>query len=525
MQFIDLSPERVFVADAALHPSDRARELASTAALKESGLNRFGQPTPTGLRYALVPTEDGELVESEHAGKLDQQIMEMIKTPEDVEKNVAVFEITDEDHPAFKGRVSKHHPAYGSFSRRRMQKMTVLGAYGGHTKVGSKEEGQDVDPIDGSDDRANCQFSLHLETEKEEIYVDADKFCNHLAFCNDYRTDVEHPNIPEKQEGYYNHQGKLGNKRHNVEVTIVWKEKELFPRLFFITKRAVQANEELLVDYGEEFWLTQCGDEQQLEQQQAGGSQSSQTSSAELCSQSSQSSQPVGLRRRNSLSSGEPTIRTTSRLAERERLLHELEQWKEEMQMRERQFEEEMKERRQLFETQQRQWMVRVIEREKELRLVGRQVLENFPGHGSFRGMVIGLLDGQSNQGRPTYKVRYTDGKAHKRSELRLLNYLVDREAEDQEAKQKIAGMPPSSDEEEEMVVEGEGHEESTQPFVDDESDEQVELMDDQTLECAVVGQIERVWAPAVNSAPREIASVSPPAEMVSRPIMGDQPE
>eukprot|EP01044_Picomonas_judraskeda_P024407 COSAG03_NODE_6719_length_1015_cov_3.682226_1_plen_197_part_01 len=194
-----------------------------------------------------------------------------------------------------------------------------------------------------------------------------------------------------------------------------------------------------------------------------------------MCSQSS-----VGLRRHNSLSSPPPRPVTTSRLAERERRRQELGKWRHEMRDQKRLFEEKMREQRRLFEEQQRQWMAKVTKRENELRLEGRQVLENFIGHGEFRGTVI-RLDGQNSQGLSMYKVRYTDGTSHNRSEDKVLRFLVDRHAEDHGAKQKIAEMSPSSDEEEEeeeeeeVMVEGEEHQESTQPFVDDENVDQEE--------------------------------------------------
>eukprot|EP01043_Picozoa_sp_COSAG02_P049738 COSAG02_NODE_5027_length_4718_cov_1.853215_3_plen_201_part_00 len=192
----------------------------------------------------------------------------------------------------------------------------------------------------------------------------------------------------------------------------------------------------------------------------------------------------------------------------------------------ERLFEKKIREETQLFEEEQRRRRFRVMQREEELRLVGRQVLEKFPGHGTepFRGTIIRQLDGQNSQGLSVYKVRYADGESHRRSEDKLLSFLVDRDAEDQEAKQRIADMPASSDEEEQVVVEGEEHEESTQPFMDDESVEQDELTtpaDDESLDCSVVvGQLQTVRS--INSASLASASSTPPVEIVSRPAAGE---
>ena len=463
----------------------------------------------------------------------------MIKSPDKVKENTGIFEITDETHPAFIGRKSSRQPAYGAFALRRMPKLTVLGVYGGHIKVGSAFEGHDADPADGSDERAHCQFFLQLETETEEIYVDADKFCNHLAFCNDYRTDLKHWDDPSKQDGY--HRGY--NKRHNADVVMVWKEGELFPRLFFITMRAVAANEELLIDYGIAFWQRELEQDPEHEHEQA-CSQSSQESSVGACSQSSQPSKSVGLRRRNSLGSpGLTTTRASSPLVERERMQLELDRLKEEISAHERLFEEKIRQQRRVFEQEQCQRMEKVKEREKELRLVGRQVLENFPGHGAFRGRVIEQVDAENSRGYPVYTVCYTDGQILRRSEDKIIRSLVDRDAEDQQAMQQIAELPPASsdeEDEEEVVVEGKEHEESTQPFADDERIEHKEStkpgIDDESADCTVaVGHVERVWSAEIcsretagpqahNSAFLGNASVSPPAETVCGPAIMEQP-
>jgi hypothetical protein len=92
------------------------------------------------------------------------------------------------------------------------------------------------------------------------------------------------------------------------------------------------------------------------------------------------------------------------------------------------------------------------------------------------------------------YKVRYTDGDSHERREDNIVKNLVDRNHEDQQAKQKIASMAPSSDEED---AEG-----STQPFVEDD----VEINDWNTVDTS-----ER-------SAAQEQQRSSPPAEAVAGP-------
>ena len=240
VSFEALSPVRVYVADAAMKLSDsarlRAEELRTNPGLRFAQFGRLD--STTGLRYAPV--------ECKYAGdiKVAKQIKRMIKNPFKVKENVGIFKITDREHPAFIGRKSDDHPPYGAMALKNLPSRKVLGAYGGVTKLDM------MDDLDRSADRADCQFALHVD----HLFVDADKCCNELAFFNDYRTDTTHYRDPERQEGYYKCKGKAKNTRHNTEVLIAWKQNELLPRVFFITNRAVQANEELMIDYGDAYW-------------------------------------------------------------------------------------------------------------------------------------------------------------------------------------------------------------------------------------------------------------------------------
>eukprot|EP01043_Picozoa_sp_COSAG02_P063878 COSAG02_NODE_9177_length_2300_cov_4.630622_3_plen_296_part_00 len=176
---------------------------------------------------------------------LFKQIKKMIANPDKVQKYVGIFEITDRDHPAYVGRKSDVHPPYGALALRDLPSHKVLGAYGGLTKLDTADE-----QLDSSADRADCQFGLHVD----QLFVDADKCCNHLAFFNDFRTDTVHYYDPKRQKGYRKCKGGAKNSRHNTEVLIAWKDNELFPRVFFITNRAVHANEELMINYGDAYW-------------------------------------------------------------------------------------------------------------------------------------------------------------------------------------------------------------------------------------------------------------------------------
>jgi hypothetical protein len=236
VRFEDLSPARCYVADAATRPSESARARAEELRIdKVQRYAQFGRLDPaTGLRYAPVGCE--------YAGdiKVAKQIKKMIANPYKVQKYVGIFELTDHDHPAYIGRKSDEHPPYGALALRDLPSRKVLGAYGGLTKLDTEDE-----QIDSSSDRADCQFGLHVD----QLFVDADKYCNELAFFNDFRTDTVHYNDPKRQKGYRKCKSGAKNSRYNTEVVIAWKDNDLFPRVFFITNRAVRANEELMINY------------------------------------------------------------------------------------------------------------------------------------------------------------------------------------------------------------------------------------------------------------------------------------
>ena len=184
---------------------------------------------------------------------------------------------------------------------------------------------------DADENRADCGFGVQFGNDdafynaavtdadhdvgrdRRDFYVDADKWCNSLAFCNDHRTDTKN----DLKRGWYMAKVTEGDTtrevrreyKNNVEVCIALIEGEDFPRLFFCTTRPVKQNEELLLDYGAEFWRNSCIQKEQFEADTAhSGGADSQGSQASVSSQLSQgSSQGVrrnssggGLKRRNS---------------------------------------------------------------------------------------------------------------------------------------------------------------------------------------------------------------------------------
>ena len=91
-----------------------------------------------------------------------------------------------------------------------------------------------------------CLPGSHLE-------INAAVQANELAFVNDFRRDTSYQNYanPAKQQGW----------RPNVAMVVVWLATEELPRLLFVCIAAVNAGEELLVDYGEKFWQQYNKDE------------------------------------------------------------------------------------------------------------------------------------------------------------------------------------------------------------------------------------------------------------------------
>ena len=106
-----------------------------------------------------------------------------------------------------------------------------------------------------------------------------------------------------------------------------------------------------------------------------------------------------------------------------------------------------------------------------ESNLVGRQVHENFPGAGKFKGLV-------HRHSGPDFIVEYDDGDSQTRKENQIRKCLVERDDEDQDVLSKLRTQGDENQRRE--VAEGQEpeesaadavEEESTQPFSDIEDD------------------------------------------------------
>lgn len=116
----------------------------------------------------------------------------------------------------------KDRPQYALFTNSAVAAGEVLGEYVGERQL--------IDRWSG------CRFkdSAHAWSVRlgcYELILNAKKFANELAFANDYRGLAPAPNVEAK-----------------------WVACKGRCYLLFITRRAIRAEEEILLDYGENYW-------------------------------------------------------------------------------------------------------------------------------------------------------------------------------------------------------------------------------------------------------------------------------
>ena len=96
----------------------------------------------------------------------------------------------------------------------------------------------------------NYTFDRTSKWDRGESLLTVDAFTcgNELRFINDYRDDLENFAEIERQR-----------RRSNVEAMEVWRNGR--PHIILVTRTAVAAMEELLVDYGDEYWESETAGE------------------------------------------------------------------------------------------------------------------------------------------------------------------------------------------------------------------------------------------------------------------------
>ena len=175
MAWLDLRPRRKYVADSSVGTPGALRAAVPTKK-KIDQINDWHELGEERIAFA-----DGA---KQWRGKLDEQsIKDMADYPLLLQSLVVVGRIMDTDHPVWAGE----SPAYGAFAAQDIARHTVLGCYGGLTKLLSEHE-KDQKARKGSD--AHYGFDLSM-TGDDTLVVDGHDSCNELAFVNDYRTDIE----------------------------------------------------------------------------------------------------------------------------------------------------------------------------------------------------------------------------------------------------------------------------------------------------------------------------------------------
>ena len=118
----------------------------------------------------------------------------------------------------------------------------VLGVYGGVVRRSC-----DLNETDQPDEllgkTINLSASKRWAEEGQRLVVDGNSVCNELAMCNDYRTNIRRYYDASCQE--------RGANTEMVEVTLPGYD---VPCILLVTTAAVSKNDEILLDYGNDYW-------------------------------------------------------------------------------------------------------------------------------------------------------------------------------------------------------------------------------------------------------------------------------
>eukprot|EP01134_Creolimax_fragrantissima_P006909 CFRG6909T1 len=197
-------------------------------------------------------------------------------------ESVQVKRITDINNPAFRSAVGQQSAGFGLFAKNVIFKDTVIGEYVGFVRrvddIEDELEDEQIRPsVSRLGDKSEWavipkEYSIELHTcpkdmsdqyctctSHEEIVIDASKHRNALGFMNDFRcnpnslpkTSIEEiqPSTPESQKA------QAGTPRCRTQNThLVQIMYNGWPRIVGVTIENVQAGEELLIDYGRNFF-------------------------------------------------------------------------------------------------------------------------------------------------------------------------------------------------------------------------------------------------------------------------------
>jgi hypothetical protein len=133
-------------------------------------------------------------------------------------------------------------PVYAAIARLDIPGGTCLGEYSGQVITDDSNDPR-LKATQSTRQTANWQYAGKAGLVQTLLVV-CDRAKNELAYCNDYRTDVNNFKAKEKQT----------RPGPNIEVCEVELPEDGLPRLLYVTDRSIQKGEEILVDYGERFW-------------------------------------------------------------------------------------------------------------------------------------------------------------------------------------------------------------------------------------------------------------------------------
>lgn len=138
--------------------------------------------------------------------------------------------LPNKDHPLCGLKSPRRHMERGVFAKDVIKKGSVLGEYVGQIRLFSQTEA----PEQIFNGIGVSEYAWVSNIKDYYYYVESKKVANELAFINDYRGIQDSPNA---EPGWIVHRG--------------------FFYFVYLASRDISAKEELLVDYGNNYWKYQ----------------------------------------------------------------------------------------------------------------------------------------------------------------------------------------------------------------------------------------------------------------------------
>ena len=202
-------------------------------------------------------TKGGELkwMNNTHKDKIGEEaVLAALSNPKLLQQQVGLGQITDEEHPCMRESIDAgretESPPYLGYAKRALGANVVVGEYTGFVKLESTvqemEERRGVESTEPVDDIPMAYNYMYQGTARwdhgsSQLTVDAFSSGNELRYVNDYRDDLDHYGDKSKQ-----------SRSANVEAMEVWLHGR--PHILMVTTQPLAIYEELLVDYGDQYW-------------------------------------------------------------------------------------------------------------------------------------------------------------------------------------------------------------------------------------------------------------------------------